>query len=287
MKILKGTIRELVGKLPWSWQDYIYYTLIFKRPPRVRRPKTFNEKVLSRKRLGDLKRYAGLADKFLVRDYIAEKIGSKYLVPLLFHTQNPEDLIDGIDWRNLAIKPSHGAGMVKLIGDKILSYQEKLEIIETCKKWLSIDYSEFSRELHYRFIEPRILVERLLGDGIEAPNDYKFHCFPNGAAVDYVLQLVKGRFSESESRGYYLNSLDNCVWHHGGGHHRIPTEDLAALNEAIGLNKVLSEAFDYVRVDWYVCEGRLFFGELTFTPGAGLSNEFGQELELLMGKMWK
>jgi hypothetical protein len=33
----------------------------------------------------------------------------------------------------------------------------------------------------------------------------------------------------------------------------------------------LSNAFSYVRVDLYYAAGRIFFGELTFTPGNGMA----------------
>lgn len=284
--MLKEKLKRFLSFLPWVWQDYIYYAYHFRRIPRIKRPQMFSEKVLFRKHFGDFQKYSRLADKFLVRDYIEDLIGGEYLVPLIYHTQDPDELSDKIDWRNVVIKPSHGAGMVELIGSEGLCDQRRFEIIENCKRWLATDYSLHSREMHYRSIERRILVEKLLGDGVIPPNDYKFHCFRDGGNFGYVLQLVNDRFSDIDSRGYFLNSLDNCVWHHGRGNHSIPSEHVLVLLEAVRLSKEISKDFDYVRVDWYVHDGRLYFGELTFTPGAGLVNEFGEFLEKKMGSMW-
>ena len=44
--------------------------------------------------------------------------------------------------------------------------------------------------------------------------------------------------------------------------------------------------FNYVRIDWYVVDGKAYFSELTFTPAAGMGKNFGDELEEIMCKMW-
>lgn len=46
-------------------------------------PQTFQEKIQYRKLYGNHEFYAMVADKYRVRDYVADKVGSKYLVPLL------------------------------------------------------------------------------------------------------------------------------------------------------------------------------------------------------------
>ena len=46
-------------------------------------PRTYEEKVQFRKLYGNHEFYGRLADKVLVRDYVKERIGERYLVPLL------------------------------------------------------------------------------------------------------------------------------------------------------------------------------------------------------------
>lgn len=43
---------------------------------------------------------------------------------------------------------------------------------------------------------------------------------------------------------------------------------------------------DYVRVDWYIQQGKAYFGELTFTPGAGMVTGLERGLDRRMGDMW-
>jgi len=287
LKVTKKLGKLALLPLPWRVQDAIYYRKNYKHFPSIKKPRTFSEKVLHRKYYANRKIYSKLADKFLVRKYIADCIGPEYLTELLFETDDPEKLLQMLDWTNVAIKPNHGAGMIKLIGSQAPSEAEKRAIIKYCKKWLKLDFSTAAREIHYRFIKRRILVERLLGDGITPPTDYKFHCFKNqDGQINYVLLVINDRFSATPSRGYYLDSLDDCVVAYGGGNHAIPSEHAPFLQQAIQLNTILAADFDYVRVDWHVDSGKLFFGELTFTPGAGLDNPFGEKLELIMGGMW-
>ncbi len=58
------------------------------------------------------------------------------------------------------------------------------------------------------------------------------------------------------------------------------------LEQALELSKTLAKEFDYVRVDWYIHEEQIWFGELTFTPGAGLVTGLDRGLNKMMGEMW-
>ena len=66
---------------------------MYKKLPNIKKPKTFNEKVISRI-LGEQKDiYSTLADKYLVRRFVSERVGEEYLIPLHLATSNPSDLL--------------------------------------------------------------------------------------------------------------------------------------------------------------------------------------------------
>lgn len=78
------------------------------------------------------------------------------------------------------------------------------------------------------------------------------------------------------------------VWSHGAGNHLLSNNEIAVLNEVILLNKrLILNDFNYVRIDWYILGDRIYFGEITFTPGAGIGNEFGPALEKQMAEWWE
>ena len=284
-KIARRIAFIVIKKLPRKHNIMWRYFMEYGKLPNINHPKTFNEKVTKRIVFDNNPLYAELSDKYTVRKYIADKVGEHVLIPLLFTTKNPEDLLKMDKWSGIVVKPNHGASYVKLI-DIEPSETEKKAIILEAHKWLSIDFSKVNNEQHYASIEPRIVVEEKITAAGYVPRDFKFHCFKQkDGAIKYVLQVVDGRFG-TESRGYYLNSFDNCVWHHGGDNYHLSENEKKSLVKIIPYNKALMDDFDYVRIDWYIIEDNIYFGEMTFTPGSGKNPEFGEELEKVMGDYW-
>ena len=288
---LKAELRKgvlyLLKKMPWSYQDRVYYFHTFKRLPNIRQPKLFNEKILYRKFVtGDYVRYGNLSDKVLVRDYIAKTIGEEYLIPLLHETADPISLLGLKSLKNTVVKPNHGSGMVEIFLEEPDCIQKQL-LVRRCEEWLSRDFSHQSREIHYRYIKPRILVEEYVGDGKFAAIDYKFHMFnKKDGNYEYVLQIIYNRCGNSPlSMNFYVNNLEQCFYKIRDTGLDI-SGDMETLKKALELSKKLASDFDYVRVDWYISEGQIFFGELTFTPGAGMVTGLDMGLDKMMGDMW-
>nr|WP_154325439.1 ATP-grasp fold amidoligase family protein [Pantoea sp. 201603H] len=283
---IKRSLHYFIKKMPWVYQDKVYYFYKFKKLPNIHRPILFNEKVLYRKFInGDYLRYGWLSDKYLVRDYIEKTIGKDYLIPLIYETDEPATLLELNSWKNIVIKPNHGSNMVNILLEEP-DFLQKQRIISHCKTWLQKDYSVEAREIHYRYIKPRILVEKYIGDGKKPPIDYKFHMFnrKEGGFL-YVLQVIYNRDHPSLSMNFYVNNLCD-VFHQIRDTGLDISEQLPALTKALELSKVLASDVDYVRVDWYIHENQVYFGELTFTPGAGLVTGLDRGLDRLMGDMW-
>ncbi|GGJ96948.1 ATP-grasp fold amidoligase family protein [Pseudomonas matsuisoli] len=285
-KGLKQGALQCFKRLPWVYQDSLYYFKKFRRLPNLRSPKDFNEKLLYRKFIyGDYQCYGRRSDKFLVREHVAGIIGDQYLIPLIHETSDPETLLTLPSWNGTVIKPNHGSSMVELLLQEP-DDQQKRQIVQRCKDWLKTDFATVGREAHYRYISPRIVVEKCIGDGKSAPIDYKFHMFnKQDGTFDYVLQIIYNRFGSALSMNFYVNNLQEAF-------HRIRdtgldiAPKLDALSQALSLSKQLASDFDYVRVDWYIEEDRVWFGELTFTPGAGLVTGLEKGLSRMMGDMW-
>ncbi|WP_114193411.1 ATP-grasp fold amidoligase family protein [Edaphovirga cremea] len=289
MKIIKKIVRYGVSLLPWVYQDYIDYYKHFGKFPNIKEPKSLNEKILFRKhhKCKGNERFTELADKYLVRDYITSSIGREYLIPLVYVTDRAESLFSLTNLEDVVIKPNHGAGMVNIIKGGI-DKEQLTEIVNNCDKWLKINFSAVGREIHYKNIKPLILVEKLIGDGKEALTDYKFHMFrQDDGSFKYILQVITNRFKGDLIRRFYMDNFnevfdgENMVY----GEFFEP-ETLLNLEKALELSKKLAQEFDYVRVDWYIEGGKLYFGELTFTPAAGLSTGYGEKLDHIMGNMW-
>lgn len=292
MNVLKYIAKKASKFLPWTIQDRFVFFQKLGYFPRIKNPLTFNEKVLFRKQylMLDIK-YTHLSDKLLVREYVRERIGDDYFVPLLYHTTSPDTLLNCSPQCDVMLKPNHGASMFRVV--RAADYDvEKKEIVSLCKKWLQIDFSQVQREIHYKNIARQILVEKLLGNGLIAPTDYKFHMFRNREdGFNFVLQIINERFTGVLSRTFYVNGFDKPFEtginsKENGEEKSLYVIDKKLASEALRLSCLLAADFDYVRVDWYIHDGCIYFSELTFTPAAGFGIGYGPHLDRLMGEFW-
>lgn len=231
----------------------------------LKNPVTFNEKVQWLKLYDSTELKTRLADKYLVRDYVAEKIGSQYLIPIL----GVYDSFDDIDFEKLpqkfVMKTNHASGWNIIVKDK-----EHFNIEDARGKfnfWMHRNYAYNSGlELHYKDIPPKIVIEQYIENGDNELFDYRFFCF-SGKAYSVWIDVDSGK--PTHRRNIYdleWNLLPLKVnYPNDESLERRPEH----LEEMIGLAEKLSEGINMVRVDLYEIAGKIYFGELTFTPQSG------------------
>lgn len=246
-------------------------------------PKTFNEKIQWIKLNDRNPLYTICADKYKVRAFVEEKIGVQYLINLLKVYNNPKE----IDFSELpsqfAIKLNTGSSCNIICKDK---YQlDENEVRTQFQKWMK-DNSFFKRykEIHYKGIEKKIICEELLKNTDGTPLfDYKFYCF-NGEP--YIIMVELGS-EYSMHRNIY-----NIDWSRHPGYITNPQDEYEVkkpekLDEMIDLARKLSHGFKEVRVDFYYVNNNIYFGELTFTSGAGFSKFSSYEFDLELGQQFE
>ncbi|WP_235024744.1 ATP-grasp fold amidoligase family protein [Caballeronia arvi] len=251
----------------------------------MRNPKTFNEKILQRCLYPD-PRFADLTDKLKVREYVARKIGPVHLIPLI---ANPEAFTEEV-FEHLpsafVMKSNHGSGFVKIVEDKSRVSFEELSALS--KQWLSTNFYNVARERHYRMIEPRVFFEKLLlAEGGKVPADLKVHVFnrPSGEQTIFIA-VISDRFGDNPRGDTYDASWNvQDIWI---GHYRRsekPAPPPEKLDRVISIASILACEFEYVRVDVYELNGTIYFGELTFTPGAGVFPMRPDEVDYEWGRL--
>jgi hypothetical protein len=246
-------------------------------------PKTFNEKLQWKKLYDKRKIYTICADKYKVRKYVKDKISDKYLVPLLYVTKNPEEIVFGNLPKMFVIKSNHASGQILVVNNKKKFNQKK--IIKKLKRWLNINYYYVALEWFYKDITPKILIEKMLiNQKGEIPEDYKFYCF--SGKVESI-QVNTERFISTLKVDFYdpkWNHLDVKLSPHENGK-IIPKPK--KLRKMIELSEKLSKEFDFVRVDLYEVDGKIYFGELTFSPNSGFKPLFPKEYDYQLGSKLK
>lgn len=263
--------------------DKIYLGLLYRfrmhRKLNWKSPQTYTEKLQWLKIHDRKKEYVQYVDKFAVRKFISRTIGEQYLIPLIGYYRS----YDEIDFTNLprqfVLKCTHGSHCSVICRNK-----EEFDIRGNTKrfmKWLQYNYYWMYREWPYKSVQPAIICEELLTDNRgNIPIDYKVFCF-NGTAEFIKLDL--DRFS-NHRRVFMDTNWNQYKFGWGEIADEIP-EKPANLAEMIALSNVLAKDMPQVRIDWYIVEGKLYFGEITFFDAGGFDKFDSLEKDLQVGSL--
>jgi hypothetical protein len=264
--------RERVSPLVMALPDFAFYQykylMAHARWCRFDRPQRFSEKIFHRMRYPS-PLFSRLADKIEVRSYVANAVGTRYLVPAYLISEKVEpETFDALP-DSFVMKSNHSFGQLRIVRDK--SRENPVELARLANDWMTSEFPMRMREKHYRYIRPRIIFEHaLLTDG-RPPDDFKFNVFnPGPGEKPYIfIQHMQGRF-EQLTQDLYLENWRPAPFqllHQKTSGSLAPRPE--QLDEMLHIARRLTEPLGYMRVDLYLCQGRVYVGELTLTPGAG------------------
>lgn len=262
-------------------KDDVYLRRMFKIFMRysldINNPKTFNEKLQWLKLYDRKPEYTTMVDKYRVREYIADKIGEEYLIPLLGVWDDP----DYIDFDSLpnqfVLKCNHNSGL----GMCICKDKNSLDISKVrseLRKGLKQDYYLSGREWPYKNVPRKITCEEYLGDN---PNDYKFFCF-NGK-VEYIL-VCSDRF-DSIKETFFDRNWNVAPFKRPNIEIDEKIKKPINFKKMIELSEFLSKDIPFLRVDFYEVDNKIYFGELTFYPASGFSPFEPNEWDYKLGEL--
>ena len=272
----KRTIQITLNKVCPNLYNKVWFLYKTHYMCNINNPRTFNEKIQWRKKSQHDSRFPPLVDKWEVRAYVKAKCPD-----ILVDSYGVYEKIEDIDFSSLPnsfiIKPTHGFGRVIICSDKKTFDEETAK--KTMKNWLSYNQYALTGEWQYKDLKPRIIIDKLLGENIK---DYKFFCF-NGSP--YVIQIDSDRYINHKRQ---LRDINWC---------RIPCtynypndlcdiEKPTKLTEMIDICKKLSYGFDFVRVDLFLVDNKIYFSEMTFTPGNGVERFNPRKYDFEFGKLW-
>ncbi len=249
----------------------ILYHMRFGRSLNLKDPSTYNEKLLWLKLYGNDSLSVRCGDKFTVRDFVIERGCPEILNELVAVFDSPEDIPFASLPDRYALKVSNGCQYNLIKRDA--SFDESAARRQLAR-WLKVPYGRETAEPHYGRMKARIVCERYLEDPFTGRlDDYKVHCL-NGVPV-YIVAFTERQRGSCRSIRF---DFDGEIIRLPGASE--PDADLVALIPdapiLAGLKRyaeILSRGIPLVRIDFYIVEGRIVFGEMTFTPGAGMTAE--------------
>ena len=259
------------------------YKKMFGKEIDLENPKTFNEKVNWLKLYDRKDIYTKMVDKYEAKKYVSDLIGDEYIVP----TIGVWDSIDEIDFSKLpnkfVMKCTHDSGGLYICKDKSKINLRKLKL--KFKLIMKRNFYYRDREWPYKNVKPRIIVEELLEDkNSNSLSDYKFFCFNGEPKLMYMSIGLENH--ETASMSFYdMNfELTDCK---RKDYKKINFKPNKPVNfeKMIKLSKILSKNIPHLRVDWYEVNGKLYFGELTFSTCGGFVPFEDEKWDIKLGNM--
>ena len=249
--------------------------------PNLLAPKTFNEKLLRRKIFDRNPRFAPMADKVLVKEFVSKTIGSQYVIPTLWSGKSLPPAEERTWPLPFVIKANHGCGWNHFVlTEKDLDWPAIEKVLDD---WMSQTYGVYDGEWLYGKIDPQILIEPYISTLDSLPRDYKCWVFNGKMAFIEVIAQRTGGYHEA----YFdkdWNEID-IIWESTPGNYEYPRPE--SFDKIVEFAETLSAGFDFVRADFYEIDGKPLFGELTFLPGSGAYKLDTKDMDLFIGSFWR
>lgn len=252
----------------------------------INNPRLFTEKVVWYKLFYQRKDMVRLVDKYLFKEYITEKLGEGWVIPLIGVWKN----IDALerDWYNL---PEEFCLKSTLQSDGLS--------IKFIHKRSEISFSDIKAEISTWFLPektlidsycrayydatPRVIAEEYKTEIDNQLYDYKFFCFNGEPKYVYVAtDHFPGQLSHISFYDLEWNRLDVRY----GEHPNCDVEKPPEFEEMLRVSRVLSEGFPFLRVDFFNPPEKLYVAELTLYPGGGQTPIYPEEFNLHLGDLF-
>lgn len=231
-------------------------------------PQTFNEKLQWLKLYDRNPIYTTMADKFRAKEYIAERVGKEYIVPMFGVWNSPDDVDFSALPEQFVIKCNHDCGGLSICRSKD-QFDANAARNKLKKSFLS-NYFEVGREWQYKNIEPVVLAEKLLENSDGSPLvEYDFFCF-NGEP-----RIISCAWGDRDKGEEHYNDFYDADFNRLPLSCIFPTsskvlEKPSAFEEMKNIARKLCGNRSFLRVDIYLCDDKPYVGELTFHHWGGM-----------------
>jgi len=236
-------------------------------------PQTFNEKLQWLKLYDRKLEYIKMVDKYQVKKYVAEKIGEEYIIPTL----GIWDILPD----KFVLKATHDSGGLVICTDK--NILDKEVAIDKLNKSLRTDYYLLHREWPYKDVPRKIIAEKfMMDDQVKDLRDYKFFCF-NGKVKNFKIDFDR----QTNHRANYYNNVGDLLPFGEADYPPDYNKKLRMpkhLEKMIELAEKLAQDISFIRVDFYEVNSKIYFGELTFFPAAGMGKFTSTEWDYTLGR---
>lgn len=295
--ILSVVLRPLIWAMEWLGKNHpillvkLRYYVRFHKKLDLQHPRTLNEKILYLSLKTDTSLWTTCADKYAVRKYVEECGCGDTLVKLYGVWDKAEDIDFDALPQQFVLKGNHGSGDVLIVSDKDCLNKEKT--VKKFSKDLAKRYGALEGGKHYFRIEPKVIAEELIMNDGETKRfsssivDYKIWCFNGKPQFIWVSYDRHGNYKkhmmyDTDWKAHPEYLIYDKDYIQG---EIIPRPE--NFEEMLRIAECLSRPFPQVRCDLYNTNGKIYFGELTFTGRGGMMKNYTDQFQLMAGDMIK
>lgn len=243
-------------------------------------PVNYTEKLQWLKLYDHRPEYTTMVDKYAAKQYVADRIGEQYVIPMLGVWENANDIDFEALPEQFVLKTTHDSGALVICKDK-----SKLDVNAARKQldhFMKRRYYDCNREWPYKNVKPRIIAEKYMEDSTyKELRDYKFFTFGGEPKVLYIAQgRGRGEPTVADFFDMDFNHLPFTIDHDMAD---VPPTKPQGFELMKQLAAKLSQGTPQLRVDFYEVDGQVYFGEMTFFHCSGFDGFHPEEWDKIFG----
>lgn len=291
---LKKAIDDPRAAMAWAfrktkmmWHDdeqylRILYRLFYGHKLNLENPKLYSEKMQWLKLFYRKPEFTQMVDKYEVKKLVTDKLGGGIVIPC-YGVWNSFDDIDFDQLPNqFCLKCTHDSGSYVVCKDKPTFDKEAAR--KKLMKNLNKNFFYEFREWPYKNVKPRIIAEKYEPSlGNVGSEEYKLTCCDGEVKAITVCGGVPHADYSLRSNDTFTKDWKRQDWYAyykpKGGDIKKPTQ----MDKIIEMSEELSKGIPYIRIDWYIIDGKPYFGEFTFYTWAGFLRFTPPEWDKKMG----
>ena len=229
-------------------------------------PQRFHEKILWRKLVDHNPLFVRLTDKLAAKRIARARCMGLAVAKVIWAGIEPRALPFRLLTHDVAVKANHSSGSNVFVSGGEPAY---MKVVWRAERWMERRHARRHGEWSYGSVPRMVFVEeKLTLGGGDLPTDIKVHIFPAGIGHVWVTDSI-GQRSRTYSAEIQPLPVRDTVY--PAKEQELPDSSAtrALVRQAINIAFRLSGRLDYVRIDFMVAGGRLYFGEYTLYPGGG------------------
>lgn len=285
MTIIRRMCLSFLCRTALCWPDSLYLKLMYwlrlRKKLNLKNPRRFTEKLQWLKLNYRDPVMTRMVDKYEVKKWIAEKIGSQYVIPLLGVYNSFEEIdFDALPERFM-LKTTHDSGGGVFCDKRTLNKKAVRKIINSS---LHRDYWKYGREWGYKDVPRRIIAEQY-EESLGKPDsiEYKLTCINGECRMITICTGIPHSTNDVRKNDHFDKNWNRLPFYVDYENTNKEFEKSPIIEEMIALSEKLTKGIPQVRVDFYLIRDQIYFGEFTFYTHAGFMSYQPDEWDYIMG----